>query len=415
MFVEVLYRRCAGVDVSKRDAKVCVRIQGSGRRATAKTVTRWGSTTREILALRDHLLAERVSLVVIESTSTYWKPFFYLLEDALSVVLVNAGDVKSVPGRKTDVSDAEWLADLGAHGLVRASFVPPPPLRELRDLTRLRASIVADRGQEVQRLEKLLEDAQIKLSSVVSDLLGASSRAILTAMVHGQTDPEALAQLARGRLTAKHDQLVEALTGRFTPHHGFLVGLHLDRIDAHTQNVQALEERIEQAMAPFQAARQLLTSIPGIHHNLASAIIAEIGIDMSVFPTAGHLCSWAGTSPGVHESAGHRKPMPTRAGNRHLTGALGIAALNIARSPSTYLGVKYRRLAARRGKKRALVAIQRSLLVIIWNMLITGEVYHDPGPDYYRRRDPQQRIRRAVRDLLAVGVEVPIPQLARTG
>ncbi len=229
MFVEVLYRRCAGVDVSKRDAKVCVRIQGSGRRATAKTVTRWGSTTREILALRDHLLAERVSLVVIESTSTYWKPFFYLLEDGLSVVLVNAGDVKSVPGRKTDVSDAEWLADLGAHGLVRASFVPPPPLRELRDLTRLRASIVADRGQEVQRLEKLLEDAQIKLSSVVSDLLGASSRAILTAMVHGQTEPEALAQLARGRLTAKHDQLVEALTGRFTAHHGFLVGLHLDR------------------------------------------------------------------------------------------------------------------------------------------------------------------------------------------
>jgi transposase len=319
--MEVVHPRCAGLDVSKRDVKVCVRIQGRGSRPTRATVTTWGSTTRQILALRDLLVAERVGMVVIESTGTYWKPFFYLLEDHLALSLVNAREAKTVPGRKTDVADAEWLADLGAHGLVRASLVPPPPIRELRDLTRARATIARDRAREVQRLEKLLEDAQIKLSSVVTDLCGVASRRILTAMMSGVTDPAALV-LLRGGLKVSAADLTEALTGRFTEHHAFMTRLLLNRIDQHNATIQHLEQRIEQKINSLDAPRDLLTSIPGVSRTVADIIIAETGADMTAFPTAAHLCSWAGVSPGQHESAGRRKTAPTRPGNRHLKAAL---------------------------------------------------------------------------------------------
>jgi transposase len=340
------------------------------------------------------------------------RPHYYLLEDDLNLVLVNAREAKTVPGRKTDVADAAWLADLGAHGLVRASFVPPPPIRELRDLTRLRTTVLRDKAQEWQRLEKLLEDAQIKLSSVVSDLAGVSSRMILQAMIDGQTDPERLAQLARGKLKVKHDQLVEALTGRFSDHHRFLARLHLSRIDAHTADAAQLEAAIEQAMAPFQAAQELLCSIPGVNTVIADVIIAETGADMTVFPTAAHLCSWAGTSPGLHQSAGKNSPVATRHGNAHLKAALGMAAFNIARNNNTYLSARYRRLAARRGKKRAIVAIERAILTAIWHMLTDGAYYEDPGPDYYLKHNPARRASKALRELTRLGYKVTITKAA---
>lgn len=308
--MEVVQPRCAGLDVSKRDVKVCVRIQGRGSRPTRATVTTWGSTTRQILALRDMLVEEGVGMVVIESTGTYWKPFYYLLEDHLALTLVNAREAKTVPGRKTDVADAEWLADLGAHGLVRASLVPPPPIRELRDLTRTRATIARDRAREVQRLEKLLEDAQIKLSSVVTDLCGVASRRILTALMSGVTDPDALV-LLRGGLKVSAADLTEALTGRFTEHHAFMTRLLLNRIDQHNAAIQHLEQRIEQKINSVQVPRDLLTSIPGVSRTVADIIIAETGADMTAFPTAAHLCSWAGSVPGnMSPPADAKRPPP---------------------------------------------------------------------------------------------------------
>lgn len=255
--------RCAGIDCSKKDAKVCVRIQGQGRQAKSAKVTTWGATTGQILALREHLVAAKVTCVVIESTSSYWKPFYYLLDDELNVVLVNAKEVRNAPGRKSDVSDAAWLADLGAHGLVRASFVPPAPVRALRDLTRTRTVITRERTREVQRLKKLLEDAGIKLSSVATDITGVSGRAMLEALIGGQHDPVVIADLARRRMRSKIPALTEALTGRFNDHHGFMARLFLDRIDAHTADITRLDARIEESMKPFRAARDLLVGIPG--------------------------------------------------------------------------------------------------------------------------------------------------------
>jgi transposase len=326
--MEVVHARCAGMDISKSDAKVCVRIAGAGRRKTVETVTTWSSMTGQILALRDHLLAERVTCVVMEATSDYWKPFYYLLEDAgFELMLVNARHVKNLPGRKTDVADATWLAQLGAHGLVRASFVPPEPIRRLRDLTRARTAITRERAREVQRLEKLLEDAGIKLSAVASDIIGVSGRAMLEALIAGDRDPAALADLAKRRLRSKIPALTEALTGRFTEHHAFLARVHLDLIDRHTTAINQLTERIDVVIEPFQGFRDLIGTIPGISTLLADVIIAETGADMAVFPTAKHLASWAGTTPGSNESAGKVKSTKTRPGNPYLQGALGTAAM----------------------------------------------------------------------------------------
>lgn len=410
--MEILHQRCAGIDVSKRDAKVCVRIQGRGRRPTEVTITSWGATTAQILSLRDMLIAARVTAVVIESTGDYWRPFFYLLEDELNLILVNAREAKTVPGRKTDVADSAWLAELGAHGLVRASYVPPPPIRELRELTRSRAAIVRDRAREIQRLEKHLEDAQIKLSSVVSDLSGVGSRRILTAIADGITDPAQLVSL-KGKLRVSDAELAEALTGRVSDHHRFMIRLRLGQLDNDSAAIAALEQRIEELVAPFRAARDLLISIPGFSKTVAEVVIAETGADMTVFPTPGHLCSWAGVAPGQHQSARTRKNAPTRPGDKHLKAALGVAAMSVAKQRHTYFGVKYRRLAARRGKMKALVAVQRAMLTAAWHMLTTGAYYQDPGPDYYQRHDPARRTRRAIRDLTALGYQVTLQPLQK--
>jgi transposase len=321
--MDVLHERCAGLDVSKRDAKVCVRIAGSGRRKSVSTVTTWSSMTNQILALREHLIAQQVTVVVMEATGDYWKPFYYLLEDGpFEVMLVNARHVKNLPGRKSDVSDAAWLAQLGAHGLVRGSFVPPEPIRQLRDLTRARTTITRERSREIQRVEKLLEDAGIKLSSVASDITGVSSRSMLEALIDGQRDPQVLAELARRRLRSKIPELTEALTGRFTAHHAFLARVHLDLIDRHTQAIEEITTRIEVVIAPFRLARELLCTIPGVSTAVADVMIAETGADMDRFPSAGHLASWAGTCPGSNESAGRIKSTRTRPGNPYLKGVL---------------------------------------------------------------------------------------------
>jgi len=412
--MDVIHPRCAGIDCSKKDAKVCVRIQGEGRRRKSATVTTWGSTTAQILALREHLVAANVSCVVIESTSDYWKPFYYLLDDELNVVLVNAAQVRNVPGRKSDVSDAAWLADLGAHGLVKASFVPPAPIRALRDLTRTRTVITRERTREVQRLEKLLEDAGIKLSSVAAEITGVSGRAMLEALIGGQRDPAVLADLAQRRMRSKIPALTEALTGRFTDHHAFMTRLFLDRIDAHSADIARLDARIEEAMQPFRAARDLLTSIPGFSRIVAEVFIAETGADMSVFPTAGHLASWAGVSPGSNESAGRVKSTKTRPGNRYLKGALGIAALSVARSKNTYFSAKYHRIANRRGPMRAIVAVEHAIVIAAWNLLVNGDFYRDPGPNYYTARQPARTKARAISQLETLGYRVILEPLTQT-
>ena len=407
--MDVVHPRCAGIDVSKRDAKVCVRIAIAGRSKARSTVTTWGSVTNQVLALRDHLVAEEVTLVVMEATGDYWKPFYYLLDEApFEVMLVNARHVKNLPGRKTDVSDAAWLADLGAHGLVRGSFVPPEPVRQLRDLTRTRTTLTRERAREIQRLEKLLEDAGIKLSSVASDISGVSGRAMLAALISGERDPGQLADLAKRRLRSKIPELTEALTGRFGEHHAFLAQVHLDLIDQHTKAIDDLTKRIEVVIEPFRRVRDLLMSMPGVSTGVADAIIAETGADMTRFPTAGHLASWAGTCPGSNESAGRVKSTHTRPGNPYLKGALGVAALSASRASGTYFSAKYRRIAARRGPVKAIVAVEHAMLIAIWNMLTTGAFYADLGDDHYAKLNPDKAKTRALDQLRKMGYTVTL-------
>ena len=407
--MDIVHYRCAGLDISKRDAKVCVRVQEPTRARASSTVTTWGAMTKQILELREHLVEQKVTLVVMEATSDYWKPFYYLLEEGpFEVMLVNPRHVKNLPGRKTDVSDAAWLAQLGAHGLVRGSFVPPEEVRELRDLTRARTAIVRERSREMQRLEKFLEDAGIKLSSVASEITGVSGRAMLDALVAGERDSDVLADMAKRRLRSKIPQLTEALSGRFNDHHAFLVRVHLSLIDEHTRAIDAVTAQIELMIEPFGSARELMVTIPGISSTVADIIIAEIGVDMSRFPTAGHLASWAGTCPGSNESAGRVKSTHTRPGNPYLKGALGIAAMSAARSKDTYFSAKYRRIASRRGPIKAVVALEHAMLVAIWNMLQTGETYNDPGGDFFTKRSPDKAKSRALDQLRNLGYTVTL-------
>jgi transposase len=413
--MEVVHSRCAGLDVSKADAKVCVRVQGSGGRRTESTVGTWGSMTRQIMELREHLIAQRVTCAVLEATGDYWKPFYYLFEDApFETILANPTQVRAIPGRKSDVSDAAWLADLAAHGLVRGSFVPPPPIRELRDLTRARTALTQERTREWQRMEKLLEDAGIKLSVVASSLTLVSVRLMLDALVAGERDPQVLADLAKGKLRNKIGLLNEALFGRFGEHHAFMVRLHLGVIDQLEAAIGQLEDRIEVMIAPFQGFCDLIRTIPGVDRVVAQVVLAEIGSDIRAdFPTPGHLASWAGVVPGSNSSAGRTKSTRARPGDRHLKGALGMAAESVARSPGTFLGAKYRRIAARGGSKRANVAVQHAILTTIWHMAGTGEIYTDLGADYHRRRHPERAKRNALNQLQALGYQVtltPIPQ-----
>ncbi|MCK9905250.1 IS110 family transposase [Frankia sp. Cpl3] len=415
--MELLHDRCAALDIGKKDLKACVRTPKPGRGRSRRQETRtFATTTNALLELRDWLLAEKVTLVVMEATGDYWRGAFYLLEDCLPVILVNAAHAKGLPGRKTDVSDAAWLCQLGECGLLKASFVPPEPIRHLRDLTRYRTTLTADRTRETQRLEKELEDAGIKLSSVATDILGVSGRAMLAALIDGERDPDALAGLAKARMRPKIPQLVQALTGSFSEHHAFLCRLHLERIDQLTEAITELSTRIEEEMRPFAHQLEQLTTVPGVGRTVAEVIIAETGADMTRFPTAGHLASWAGVCPGHHESAGKRRSGKTRHGNHWLGGALGTAAMAAARTrDTTYLGARYRRLAPRLGKKKALVAIEHSILTAVWHMLTNDTDYHDLGGDYFTRRDPERALRRLTHQANALGYTVrfdPLPEAA---
>jgi len=413
--VDVLHDRCAGLDISKRDVKACLRTPGTRRNQRRSEVRTFATTTNDLLALRDWLVAERVSLVVMEGTGDYWRAPYYLLEDALNVELVNARQVKAMPGRKTDVADAVWLAQLAECGLLRASFVPPEPIRQLRDLTRYRTVLAEERTREAQRLEKELEDAGIKLSSFATDILGISGRAMLEALIRGERDAQVLAEMARGRMRSKIPDLVQAMIGRFGEHHAFLCRMHLDRIDAISRDITTLSTRIEQVMAPFRDQLTRLDGIPGISLRVAEVIIAETGGDMSRFPTAGHLASWAGVSPGNHESGGRRKSGKTTKGNRWLRDALGTAAMAAARSKNTYLGAQYTRLVRRLGSRpKALVALEHSILTSVWHMLTTGAGYQDLGADHFLRRDPERERRRAITALNKLGYTVTLNPIEPT-
>ena len=412
--MEVYAERVAGIDIGKAQLKACVRVPGKRAGTFHHEVRTFGTTTRSLLMLQDWLAEQRVSLVGMESTGQYWRPVYYLLETLLTCWLINPQHIKKVPGRKSDVTDAMWIAQLVQFGLVRPSFVPPPPIRRLRDLTRLRTSLVRDRTRHVQRIQDVLEDAGIKLSIVASDIMGVSGRAMIRALIDGERDPELLADLALGKLRAKTDALTDALTGRFDDHHGVQCQILLRQIDALDADIDHLDTRIDAEIAPFHDLRDLLDTIPGIARRNAEILIAETGGDMTRFASPADLSSWAGMCPGTNESAGKRGNTRTRKGNVWLRGALGEAAQAAARSKNTYLGERHRHLARRRGVKKATVATGRHILEISYWITIRGVAYQDLGPDYRRTRirDPQRRAERLTRELLALGYTVTPPAAA---
>jgi transposase len=396
-----LVQRVAALDVGKRELTACVRVPHEdkpGRRV--QEVRTYATTTPALLELRDWLICQGVTLCVMEATSTYWKPPFYLLEDAIGCWVVNARDVKNVPGRpKTDKLDAVWLCKLAERGMLRPSFIPPPWQRELRDLCRYRRTLIQERTREKQRAEKLLEDTQVKLSSVISDIFGKSGRDMLEALIAGQRDPHVLARMARGSMRGKISVLQEALTGQFRDHHGYLLRIMLDRVDALTAQIEALTERIDEAIAPFARQVAQLDEIPGVGKTGAQEIIAEIGVDMSRFPSADHLVSWAKFAPTARQSAGKNKPGSTGKGNPWIGGALGEAAMGAART-KTFLGSRYHRIARRRGKQRALVAVGNSILTIAYHLLADPQArFTDLGPGWHDRLAPLRRKRQLIAEL----------------
>ena len=437
---ELLVARVAAIDVAKAAGKVCVRLPGRAGRRVSRV---WdvAATSGAVTDLAEHLVGQGIEKVTVESTSDYWRIWYYLLEAAgLDVQLVNARDVKNVPGRaKTDKLDAVWLAKLTEKGLLRPSFVPPAPIRRLRDYTRLRTDLTHDRSRQVQRLEKLLEDALIKLSAVATDIMGVSGRAMIEALIAGQRDPKVLAGLARGRMKTKHSALVAALDGRFDDHHAELARMLLDQIDALTTQIDTLTARIDQLLAAMPDAQPVdprpagptpgqsidtvsetalgavdrLDEIPGIGPNAAQVILAEIGLDMSRFPTPAHLVSWAKLCPRTIQSGPLTRGGKTGKGNPYLKGALGDAAAAAAKT-NTFLGERYRRIVKRRGKLKALVAVARSILVIVWHLLTDPAArFHDLGSDYHTRRiDLERRMRNHIAQLTAMGYRVTLEPAA---
>jgi transposase len=409
--MDVIYPRCCGLDVHKREVVACLITPGPNG-APTKEIRVFTTMTDDLLALSDWLAAAGCTHVAMESTGVYWKPVYNLLEDGFALLLVNARHVKAVPGRKTDAKDCEWLADLLRHGLLQASFVPDRPQRELRELTRYRTSLVRERTAAANRLQKTLEGANIKLAAVATDILGKSGREILTALVDGQTDAAELAQLARGRLREKLPELERALAGRVEAHQRFLVAEQLAHVDFLEASIDRVSAEVAERLRPDDAALANLDTIPGIGRQVAEALVAEIGTDMGRFPSARHLASWAGMCPGNHESAGKRRSGKTRKGSPWLRALLVQAAHAAARTKGTYLAAQYRRLAARRGKSRAAGAVGHTILVIAFHLLQRGTTYHDLGPTYFDRLDRQQVERRLVHRLRDLGYRVTLEPLA---
>jgi len=407
--VETIIERPAALDVHKAQVTACVRVptNGGGRE---QHVVEFPTTVRGLLALRDWLAAHGVQQVVMEATGVYWKAPWAILEDEFECLLVNARHVKQVPGRKTDVSDAAWLCQLAEAGLLKASFVPPKPIRQLRNLTRYRKTQIQERQREVNRLHKALEDAGIKLDCVAADILGKSGRDMLDALVAGTTDPAVLAELARRQMRKKIPALREALAGHFDAHHRLWIGAILRHIDFLDEQIDRVSEAIDEQIRPFLAAVGLVCTMTGFQRRGAECVIGEIGADMSRFATARHLASWAGRCPGNDQSAGKRRSGKTRNGSKWLDYALEEAAMAAIRVKGNYFAAQYQRLKPRRGHKKALGAVKHSMICAIWHMLSTGETYRDLGGDYFTTRDPERQTRRLVRQLERLGHHVTLAE-----
>jgi transposase len=401
--MDVIYPRCAGLDVHKQTVVACVRVASGG--APLQEVRTFDTATSGLLALCDWLDSFGVEHVAMEATGVYWKPVWHVLEGHFELILANAAHVKNVPGRKTDVNDAMWLADLLAHGLIRASFVPPAAVQELRTLTRTRKQFVGERGSHAQRIEKLLEDANLKLSVVLSDILGKSGRAVLQALIDGQTEPEQLVRLV-GRVKASRAELLEALRGRVSTHHRFMLKLHLGHIDALDQAIVTLEREVGRGLEPFRQAAKLLSTMPGLSAVSANVIVAEIGIDMSRFATPGHLLSWACLCPRNDESAGKRRSTKLRRGGKWLKTTLVQAAWSAVKVKGSYLQAQFHRLRARRGAKKAIIGVAASMLTAAWHMLRNGTEWHDLGAAHFDRNDAAKTAARLIRRLQQIGYSV---------
>jgi len=409
--MDVVITHGAGLDVHQATVVATVRCPGptGGRQVITQT---FGTMTPDLIALHEWLQGYGVTHVALESTGVYWKPVYYVLEDAFTLLLINMQDLKRVPGRKTDVQDSAWLAQLLEYGLLRSSFVPPAPIRDLRELTRYRVQQVRDRAQEINRLCKVLEDAGVKLSTVATNVIGVSGRAMLTALIEGSTDPTVLAELARGKLRKKLPELRRALHGRFRAHHAFLVGQILSKIDFLEETLQQLTTEIDQRLVPFEPMLAALDTIPGVNRLTASILIAETGGDMRHFPSAAHLCSWAALCPGHDESAGKRRSGHTRKGNRYLRSALIQTGWAASRAQGTALRALYHRVKPRRGHKKAVVAVAHQVLQIAYYIMRDGQPYHELGEHYFDQRNKERAIRRHVRQLEALGMTVTIQDAA---
>jgi transposase len=407
--MDVIHTHCAGLDVHKKTVVATIIVPDPNGRPIKLTRT-FETVTAGLLELSDWLTEHSVTHVAMESTGEYWKPIYNILEDNFDVLLVNAQHIKAVPGRKTDVKDSEWIAELLRYGLLRASFVPPKGQRELRELTRFRSTFVKERANLINRVQKVLESANIKLASILTDIDGVSGRAMLQALIEGTASPEAMAQLAKGRLKAKRESLALALEGRVRPHHRFILQELLSQIESLDATIIQFDEQIQEYCRPFEAAVERLDTIPGVGRETAEIIISEIGTDMSRFLTANHLASWAGVAPGNNESAGKHLSGRTTKGNQALVDALIQAAWAASHTKNTYLSAQYRRLAARRGRKRALVAVAHSILIIAYHLLKNQENYRELGGDYFDKRNPQTVAKRLVRRLEKLGYNVTLAQ-----